>query len=283
MADARAAASPPFEVTFWGARGTVATPGPRTVRYGGNTSCIELMCGPQRLVFDLGTGARVLGAHLAGTGACDAHVLLTHTHLDHVAGFPFFRPAYGAGNSFHIWAGHLRRQGLSLQGTLETLMAPPLFPVPLDVMHAKIEFHDFDAGEAIAPRTGITITTAPLNHPGGATGYRVEFAGRAFALVTDTEHVPGELDRAILELIEGCDVVVYDATYDDTAFDRFVGWGHSTWQQGLRLCEAANARRLVAFHHDPASDDEALERIDRSLAERRPGSCVAAEGMTLQL
>lgn len=283
MADARTPASPPFTVTFWGVRGTIATPGPSTVRYGGNTACIEVRCGPQRLVFDLGTGARVLGGRLASNGACEAHVLLTHTHLDHVVGFPFFRPAYAADNRFHLWAGHLRRQGLSLQATLETLMAPPLFPVPLDVMHAAIEFHDFDAGEAIALGNGIAITTTPLAHPGGATGYRVEFAGRAFALVTDTEHVPNTLDRGIVDFIQGCDVVVYDATYDDAFFERCVGWGHSTWQHGLRLCEAAHASRLVAFHHDPASDDASLARIDAMLARRRPGSCVAAEGLTLTL
>jgi phosphoribosyl 1,2-cyclic phosphodiesterase len=272
-----------FTVRFWGVRGTVPTPGPETVRYGGNTACIEVRCGGERLVFDVGTGARILGKCVEDEGPCDAHIFLTHTHLDHVAGFPFFRPAYCPTNRFHLWAGHLRRQGLTLEGTLADLMCKPLFPVPLDVMQAAREFHDFEAGEPIHLATGLTIRTAPLNHPGGATGYRVDYGGRAFALVTDTEHVPGAPDGHVLGLIEGCDVVVYDATYTDESFPHFKGWGHSTWQEGVRLCEAAGARRLIAFHHDPDSDDQALAAIDGALAARRPGSGVAREGAVLAL
>jgi len=271
-----------FTVRFWGVRGTVATPGPETVRYGGNTACIEVRCGAERLVFDVGTGARVLGKCVEDEGPCDAHIFLTHTHLDHVVGFPFFRPAYCAGNRFHLWAGHLRRQGLSLESTLADLMRKPLFPVPLDVMQAAREFHDFDAGAALNLASGLVIRTAMLNHPGGATGYRVDYGGRSFALVTDTEHVPGKPDDNVLGLIEGCDLVVYDATYSDECFPRFEGWGHSTWQEGLRLCEAAGAGRLVAFHHDPDADDDVLAGIDHTLAARRPGSCVAAEGLVLE-
>ncbi len=282
MTSSPPAAAPDFTVRFWGVRGTVPTPGPDTVRYGGNTACIEVRCGPERLVFDVGTGARLLGKCVDNEGACDAHIFLTHTHLDHVAGFPFFRPAYCAGNRFHLWAGHLRREGLTLEGTLADLMRKPLFPVPLDVMQAAREFHDFDAGATLNLASGLAIRTAPLHHPGGATGYRVDYGGRSFALVTDTEHVPGAPDGNILALIEGCDLVVYDATYTDESFAHFRGWGHSTWQEGLRLCESAGVGRLVAFHHDPDADDAALARLDAVLAERRPGSCVAAEGLVLE-
>lgn len=272
----------PFKVRFWGVRGTVATPGPSTVRYGGNTSCIEVLCGSSRLVFDVGTGARELGKALIKNGPCSAHVFLTHTHLDHVAGFPFFKPAYCDQSRFQIWAGHLSAQGLSLKCTLKALMSRPLFPVPIDVMHARIDFHDFQAGERLEPVPGVEIQTAPLRHPGGATGYRVNFAGRSFAIVTDTEHEPGAPDQAILKLIAGCDVVVYDCTYEDATFERFRGWGHSTWQEGVRLCRAAGAKRLIAFHHDPNSDDEMLDGIDAALAAALDGSCVAAEGMVIE-
>jgi phosphoribosyl 1,2-cyclic phosphodiesterase len=241
-----------------------------------------MRCGDERLVFDVGSGARMLGKSVQSQGSCEAHIFLTHTHLDHVAGFPFFRPAYLAGNRFHLWAGHLKRQGMTLAGTLSDLMCKPLFPVPLDVMQAGREFHDFDAGETLELPSGLAIRTAPLNHPGGATGYRVDYRGRSFALVTDTEHVPGAPDGQVLELIAGCDLVVYDATYTDETFHQFRGWGHSTWQEGVRLCEAAGAGRLVAFHHDPDSDDVTLAGIEAALAERRPGSCVAAEGLVLE-
>ncbi len=271
-----------FWIRFWGVRGTVPTPGPSTVRYGGNTACIEVGCGSARLIFDLGTGARELGNTLLDNGPCDAHVFLTHTHLDHVGGFPFFRPAYCETNRFQIWAGHLQAQALTLKSTLKSLMSKPLFPVPIDVMHARIDFHDFRAGERLSPAGGVDITTAPLRHPGGATAYRVDFAGRSFALVTDTEHTPGKPDKTVLQLIAGCDLVIYDSTYDDATFERFLGWGHSTWQEGVRLCRQAGAKRLAAFHHDPESDDERLAQVEAALGAALPGSLVAVEGMVLE-
>ena len=273
--------APPFTIRFWGVRGTVATPGPATARYGGNTSCIEVRCGDALLIFDLGTGARLLGNHLAALGTCSGHVFLTHTHLDHILGFPFFRPAYSAANRFDLWAGHLKSQQLDLHATLCELMREPLFPVPLGLMHAELTFHDFQAGAVLQPAAGVTLRTAALNHPGGATGYRLQFAGRSFALVTDTEHVPGRPDGAVLELIAGADLVVYDTTYTDAELPRFTGWGHSTWEEGVRLCRMARAKRLVAFHHDPDRDDAALDRIAKELDAAMPGALVAAEGLVL--
>jgi phosphoribosyl 1,2-cyclic phosphodiesterase len=162
-------------------------------------------------------------------------------------------------------------------------METPLFPVPLDIMHACIGFHDFAPGDVIKPGDGVLIRTALLNHPGGSIGYRVEYKGRAACYVTDTEHVPGEPDRTILDLIAGADVVIYDATYCDEEFGRFRGWGHSTWQEGLRLCQRAGAKQLVAFHHDPEHDDDKLDWIAAELERRRPGSIVAREGLVMAL
>lgn len=273
--------APPFTVRFWGVRGTVPTPGPATARYGGNTSCIEVRCGETLLVFDLGTGVRPLGNHLAAQGTCRGHLFLTHTHLDHIGGFPFFRPAYAEDNRFDLWAGHLHAQGLDLRGTLCELMREPLFPVPMGLMHAAMTFHEFVAGETLHPAPDVTLRTAALNHPGAATGYRVEFAGRSFAVVTDTEHVPGAPDRAVLGLIAGADLVVYDATYTDAEMPRFAGWGHSTWEEGVRLCRQARAKRLITFHHDPDRDDAALDAIAVALDQAMPGALVAAEGLVL--
>jgi phosphoribosyl 1,2-cyclic phosphodiesterase len=278
------AAEAEFWIRFWGVRGTVPCPGPETLRFGGNTACVEVRCGNERLIFDAGTGIRPLGREWERNGrALRAHIFLTHTHLDHVAGLPFFRPAYVAENCFQLWAGHLARSGHRLQNVLGMLMQPPLFPVPLDILHACIGFHDFEAGDTLRPCEGVVIRTARLSHPGGATGYRVEYGGRAFCYITDTEHEEGELDRRVLGLIEGADLVVYDSTYTDEEYPDYRGWGHSTWQQGVRLCEAANAGRLVAFHHDPDHDDEALDRIAAELDRVRPGSVVAREGLVLAL
>lgn len=271
-----------FSVRFWGVRGTVPCPGPKTVIYGGNTSCIEITCGGQRLIFDAGTGIRALGSSLAGRQGLRAHVFLTHTHIDHINGFPFFRPAYDPSNCFEVWAGHLSERPGGLQSVLKSLMSGPLFPVPIDIMHACIAFNDFKAGERLQPFEGVVIETARLNHPQGATGYRVNYGGRSICYVTDTEHREGKLDRNILKLIKGSDLVIYDSTYTDEEYPRFRSWGHSTWSEGVKLCEEAGAKTLVAFHHDPEHDDAFMDGIARSLEQRRPGSIVAKEGMVLR-
>ena len=163
-------------------------------------------------------------------------------------------------------------------------MQPPFFPVPLDIMHACIAFHDFVPGEHDPARRwrGRAHRAAQPSRrrrrPIGST-----IAGRSACYVTDTEHVPGDPDRAVLDLIAGADLVIYDATYTDEEFERFHGWGHSTWQEGVRLCEAAGAEQLVAFHHDPDHDDEALDRIGAALEQRRAGSLVAREGLVITL
>ncbi len=272
-----------FWVRFWGVRGTVPCPGPETVRYGGNTSCVEMRCGRNRLIFDAGTGLRMLGREWERNGILNrAHIFLTHTHADHINGLPFFRPAYVQHNCFEFWCGHLLRQGLRIKDVLGALMQPPYFPVPLDIMHACIAFHDFDAGATLEPVGGVRIRTTPLNHPGGATAYRVEFAGRVVCYVTDTEHREGRLDANVLAFIDGADIVIYDATYTDQEYPKYRGWGHSTWQEGIRLCEAASAGRFVAFHHDPDHDDAMLDEIALEMEHHRAGSVVAREGLVLK-
>jgi len=271
-----------FSVRFWGVRGTLPAPGPETARYGGNTPCVEVTCGQERLILDAGTGIRALGASLAGREGLNSHIFLTHAHLDHIMGFPFFRPAYSPNNTFQIWAGHLAPESGGIRSVLATIMSKPIFPVPLRIMHASMAFHDFTAGDTLNPLPDIVLRTAPLNHPNGATGYRIDYGGRSICYVTDTEHREGELDRTIIELIAGSQLVIYDSTYTEEEYARFRGWGHSTWNEGVKLCDAAGSGTLVAFHHDPDHSDADLDRIGEEMERARPGSIVASEGLVLR-
>jgi phosphoribosyl 1,2-cyclic phosphodiesterase len=270
-----------FSLRFWGVRGSIPCPGPETVRYGGNTSCVEIRCGERVLIFDAGTGLRPLGAHLDAQGTVDADLFFTHTHFDHICGLPFFSSAYAKTNKFRFWAGHLLPDH-TLRYVLSEMMMAPLFPIPISVLGADISFHDFRSGETLNPAPGTTIRTATLNHPNGATGYRVEHAGKSICYITDTEHTPGQPDQTVLGLINGADIVVYDSTYDDAEFAAHLGWGHSTWQEGIRLADVAKVKQLVIFHHDPGHDDDEMDRIAAAAVKARPGTIVAREGMILK-
>jgi phosphoribosyl 1,2-cyclic phosphodiesterase len=270
-----------LSVRFWGVRGSIACAGHSYERYGGNTSCIEVLCGDERLIFDAGTGLRALGKSLEPVEPVEIDLFLSHSHLDHIFGLPFFPCLFNPDNRVRLWAGHLLPER-RLKEVLGMVMADPLFPVPPEVFAAQTEYRDFRAGEILTPRPGIRLVTIPLNHPNGATGYRIEFAGKSICYVTDTEHRKEGLDRAILNLVRGTDLFIYDATYTDLEYPQYIGWGHSTWQEGVRLAEAAKVRQLVLFHHDPAHDDVTMARIEAEAAAARPGTIAAREGMTLE-
>ncbi|MBM3565618.1 MAG: MBL fold metallo-hydrolase [Alphaproteobacteria bacterium] len=272
-----------MRVRFWGVRGSIACSSSEHVRYGGNTSCIEIRADGRRIVFDAGTGIRTFGQQLLRDGDKDIRLLLTHTHWDHINGFPFFAPAYNPAVSVHVMAGHLRKVDSNIRDVLSAQMHSPMFPVPLEAMRAKISFEDFSAGDDLSLFPDVKIRTRPLNHPNGATGYRVEHAGRTVAYVTDTEHVPGRDDANVLALIEGADLAIYDSTYTEEEFPNRIGWGHSTWNEGVRLCRMAGAKKLAIFHHDPDHDDAFMDRIAAEAAKAWPGALVSREGMEIEI
>ncbi len=269
-----------FYVRFWGVRGSIACPGAHMVRYGGNTSCLEVRCGDELLIFDAGTGLKDLGNRLIADGALDANLFLTHTHFDHVCGLPFFAPLFGSENKLKVWAGHLRPR-YTLQQVIRDMLIAPLFPVPPEIFQAEVIYTDFESGEKLKPRPGIEIRTAPLNHPNGACGYRVEYAGKSICYLTDTEHFDDRQDPNVLGLIDGADIVIYDSTYTDEEYPKYKSWGHSTWQECVRLCEAAGVKTAVIFHHDPGHDDAFMDRVAAEARAMRPGTIVAREGMVL--
>lgn len=271
-----------FRVRFWGVRGSLPVWGEQYRFYGGNTACVELRCGGHTLLLDAGSGLRPAGEALLAEGVSDVDLLFTHCHYDHIIGLPFFTPLYRHGARTVFWSGHLAGR-MTTQEMIAQFMRPPWFPVEPTICQAKMASRDFKAGDILQPRQGIVIRTAALSHPGGCTGYRVEAAGRSVALISDTEHEPGRLDAAVLGLIGDADLVLYDCTYEDDEMALHKGFGHSSWQQGVRLCRAAGARRLAMFHHDPARPDDALARMEAEAKEAFPTAFAARDGMVLEL
>lgn len=263
-----------FQVRFWGVRGSVPVSGRQFMRYGGNTACIEMKCGPHTFVFDAGSGFRPAGLSLVEEGVSDFDVFFTHCHYDHIIGLPFFAPLYKPSNQITVWSGHLAGI-MTTREMLKAFMRPPWFPVPLDICHANITCHDFRGGDILRPREGVAIRTGHLNHPGNCIGYRIEWGGRAVALISDTEHVEGVLDPNVLTLIQDADLVIYDANYTEEEMAIHRGWGHSSWQQGIKLCEAAGAKQLALFHHDKGRTDTQLAAIEKQ-AKKQFGQVFAA-------
>lgn len=274
-------------VRFWGVRGSIPTPGPSTVRYGGNTSCVEMHVGGKRLIFDGGTGLRVLGKHLQPKVHQDVYMFFTHYHWDHIQGVPFFFPAFSEDSCFYIhgqvppdgepmkMAQHFRDRVLHVNS-----------PVPVAKIKAQMKFHDIVCGEAFN-LDDIAIETAPLNHPNGAMGYRIAWREHSVVYCTDTEHFPDRLDDNILYLARDADILIYDAMYTDEEYHSpkspKVGWGHSTWQEGVKAAKAAGVKQLVVFHHEPNHSDDFLDGVAREVQDVMPGSVLAREGMTLDV
>jgi phosphoribosyl 1,2-cyclic phosphodiesterase len=266
-----------FRVRFWGVRGSLPVSGPDFQRYGGNTICVEMQCGEHRLLFDAGSGLLPAGKALLAEGISTHNLFFSHCHYDHIIGLPYFAPLYDAGSAVTLWSGHTAGKMTTRQIVTE-FIRPPWFPIEIDVCRANLRCVDFKSGDVLKPSPGIEIKTGALNHPGGAIGYRVEWADRSVAMITDTEHQPGILDPAVLELIEGVDLFLYDTTYTDEEMPLRIGYGHSTWQHAIRLAKAAGAKNVGFFHHFPLRTDAEIEAIDRMAIDQFAGAFSAREG-----
>jgi phosphoribosyl 1,2-cyclic phosphodiesterase len=272
-----------FAVTFWGVRGTLASPGCEFKRTGGNTICAQLRCGDRTIIFDAGTGIRALGSHLIEQAEIRRiDLMLTHVHYDHVEGLPFFAPFFSPDFKVDVWLGEIDGAS-STEDAVKGLMRRPYFPVGPDVFQAGITYREVATHAAFELGDGISIRTAPMNHPGGATGYRIDYRGRSFAFVTDTEHVMGETDMGIVDLISGVDCFAYDSSLTDAELPDFAGYGHSTWEEGLRLRDKAGAGAFLALHHMPFRTDDELDAIEVAIKKWHAPSGVAREGQTIKL
>ena len=275
----------------WGCRGSIAAPGPDTVRYGGNTSCVEIrLSSGHALVLDAGTGMRPLGVAMQEDMPTELHILLTHLHLDHLQGLGFFRPIYVPGREIHIWGPSSPVQHLA--DRIAMYLSPPLFPVRLEDLPSRITFHD--APEEPVSIGSATVRAAKVTHQGPTVGYRVEEQGRSFVYLPDHEPSLGTDLRTIPpewmsghDIARGADVLLHDAQYRDHEYGDHVGWGHSSIGATMQFAIKAEVDRLVLFHHDPYHTDVELEQL---LADARAGwpsmadrVVLAHEGMSIML
>jgi phosphoribosyl 1,2-cyclic phosphodiesterase len=279
MAGENESSSKGLSIKFWGVRGSIPACGPRFDAFGGNTPCVEVRCGDRLVVVDGGTGLVAFGTELAASAPPAIDIVLSHLHLDHVSGLPFFTPALMTDRLLRLHCGNLR--GETAEEALDRLFSPPLFPVSLAQLPGSVEHVGFKAGEILRLVDGFEIRTIPLNHPGGATGYRFDHGGRAVCYISDIEHEEPWPPGPLTEFIAGSDLVIYDGMFSETEYLRCRGWGHSTWQKGVALCEAAGVEGLAVFHLHPQHDDDHLRGVEAEIQAQMPGAFLAREGRTL--
>jgi phosphoribosyl 1,2-cyclic phosphodiesterase len=249
-------------VTIWGCRGSLATPGEPTIRYGGNTTSVEVRTATGRIVvLDAGTGIRPLGLALAEERATCVDLILTHLHLDHVEGLGFFAPLFDSDCAITIWGPH--QEGSSLRDRVAAYLSPPLFPLPFAQFGSRIEFREL--GAETWQLDGLDVTAAPVAHPGSTLGYRLEEDGRVFTFVPDNEL--GLDPESGLGLAEGADLLFHDAQYTPDEYRTRNGWGHTSIEDLPRFLAAADPERAVMFHHDPTHADCALEAMHERVRE----------------
>jgi len=270
-----------LQVRFWGVRGSIPASGPAFSEFGGHTPCVEIRCGGRLFVVDAGSGIAALGAELGESAPEEVDVLLSHLHLDHVGGLPFFKPATLGPRLIRTWCGNLG--GRSAEAALNRLFAPPLFPIHLDDLPARFEHIGFKAGETLRFGGGCSVVTHPLNHPGGATGFRFDHGGRRVCYISDIEHGDPWPPPGLCRFVATADLVIYDGMFTEGEYPFCKGWGHSTWEKGVELARAAQVEALAIIHVHPRHDDDYLRGIEAAMQEAMPSAFIAREGQALTL
>jgi len=272
---------------FWGVRGSIPTPGPSTVKYGGNTTCIEVRTDNNDLIIlDAGTGAHALAQDLLQYMPIKAHILITHTHWDHIQGLPFFTPIYIPGNSISIYGGRDMVTGQGIQRALDVQHQYSFFPIPVGHLKADVHYNDVNEGEKFNIADA-TVTPITLNHPVINFGYRIDCDGQSLFFTGDYEqqyniYSPEDAEYigfqeaidervdALINTIQGVDALIIDSSFTTEEYNQKKGWGHGSYDAAIELATRANVKQLFLTHHEPTRNDDQLDTIYADLLKRYP-------------
>ncbi len=265
-----------IKLHFFGVRGSAPCADSTFCKYGGHTSCVSIHIGDHLLFCDAGTGIQNASSLGFENRLNKTHILLSHVHLDHITGLPFYGPIWAQNHSIDFYAGNLSVYG-GVEKTLYTLFAEPFFPKPLNIWPSTKTFTDFIPGDTFYI-DDIEIRTYRLNHPNNAIGYRIVYQGKSVCYITDHEHGTDPRYGELEEFVRNTDLLIFDSTYSDDVMSVFAGRGHSTWQQALRIGDAANAKKIGVFHHDPANTDDKMDELQEKAREASDKIIILKQG-----
>ena len=266
-------------IKFWGVRGSNPTADSNKMKFGGDTSCIEVRTYDNELIIlDMGSGMRNLGKKILSDASYPKtiHIFLSHFHWDHVMGFLYFTPFYDESFTFNIYGCNKNTQTKSFS---EKILDPTFWPVSIDMLNAKINFLDLKE-DKINISNSTLVTHTNHSHPNSATSYRIETNGHSTVYTTDCEHPKG-LNKNVLEIAKNADILIHDSHFSEEDLKEHKGWGHSSWRQGTEVAKMANAKHLVLFHHNPNYNDETVLKLEKSAKKNFKKVTASRQGMKI--